>query len=182
MRHWFIVLVCGSLAAAAGFQPAGSSQQVGTPVELVATYSSLADSILATKATEASLVRSIVAMTYRHAEVLEARTQGKLKAGESATHEIEMLADLVSQLGNEGDAAVAGIRKRLLDGGHHHHAGGEQQGVYDKGFVVVTRKARKALLETAGKIARMASGADAGKLAEAWGQVTETCAVLLKAR
>ena len=61
----------------------------------------------------------------------------KLGQGADATAEIERLAALVAQIGNEGDAAVAAIRKRLVEGGHHHHASGEQQGIYDPGFVIV---------------------------------------------
>ena len=42
---------------------------------------------------------------------------GNLNAGESAGAEIERLAELVAQLANEGDASVAAVRKRLLEGG-----------------------------------------------------------------
>jgi len=185
MKQWLIILICGLLAAAAGFQQVKPAQvrplpEAATPPELVATYSNLADSILATKAAEASLVRSIVAMTFRHAEGLMARIEDKLQEGKKARREIETLADLVAQLGNEGDASVAGIRKRLLDAGHHHHAGGEEQGIYDEGFVIVTKKARKALLEVAKKIGQMASAPDAPMLTEAWNEVIQISASLLK--
>jgi hypothetical protein len=47
---------------------------------------------------------------------------------------------------NEGDNAVAGIRKRLVEGGHHHNAAGEEQGIYEEGYVLVTREAKKKML------------------------------------
>ncbi len=36
---------------------------------------------------------------------------------------------------NEGDNAIAGIRKRLVEGGHHHNAAGEEQGIFEEGYV-----------------------------------------------
>lgn len=183
MRNWFIVLACGLLLAGATAQ-IQKVQQVApataTPPELVATYSNLADTILASKATEASLVRSIVSMTYRHAEGMYGRAVAKLKTGTDAKAEVETLAALVAQLGNEGDSAVAGIRKRLLEGGHHHNSAGEEQGIYDDGFVLVTRKARKELLSAAGEIGRMASKQNAEALAGAWERVGTICAALMK--
>lgn len=142
-----------------------------TPSALVQTYDSLADAILAAKKTEWNLVHSILASTYMHAEgVMQAATR-KLEAGQSARNEIETLAALVAQLGNEGDAAVAGIRKRLIEGGHHHHAGGEEKGVYDEGFVIVTREAKTVFLEAGKKIGQMSQTADAAGLRAEWSKV-----------
>ena len=47
---------------------------------------------------------------------------------------------------NEGDNAIAGTRKRLVDGGHHHHADGEAKGQYESGFVIVTKGSKVHIL------------------------------------
>jgi len=47
---------------------------------------------------------------------------------------------------NEGDNAIAGVRKRLLEGGHHHNADGEAKGIYEPGYVIVTKKAKQKIL------------------------------------
>jgi hypothetical protein len=47
---------------------------------------------------------------------------------------------------NEGDNAVGGVRKRLLEGGHHFNAEGEQQGVFEPGYVIVTKEAKVQML------------------------------------
>ena len=142
-----------------------------TPPELVATYERMADAILACDRAEEELVRSILAMTYRHGEAAVAKAKGKLQARQDAREEIEQIAALVSQIGNEGDASVAGIRKRLVEGGHHHNAEGERQGIYDEGFVVVTRAAKKAFLDSASRLGKMAQAADAAALEAEWGKV-----------
>lgn len=143
----------------------------GTPAELVAAYDSLADSILATKKTERHMVHSILATTFSHAHATIGVIKRKVAQGENAGAEIEKLADLVSQLGNEGDAAVGAIRKRLVEGGHHHNSKGEKDGIYDEGFVIVTRVAKKALLASAGNIAKMGGSPDLEKLKAEWSSV-----------
>jgi hypothetical protein len=139
-----------------------------TPRQLVETYDSLADSILAGKKTEWNLVHAILATTYSHAEVAKGEATAKLEAGQDAEAELESLATFVAQIGTEGDAAVAAIRKRLVEGGHHHHSGGEQQGIYDPGFVIVTREAKKVFLDASKKIARMAKSPDPAALETEW--------------
>jgi hypothetical protein len=145
-----------------------AAQETGTPPQLVATYDSLADTILAAKKTEWNLVHSILAMSYKHAEGTLAAAKAKLAAKQNAKPELEKLAALVTEIANEGDARVAAVRKKLLDGGHHHNAAGEQQGIYDEGFVIVTRAAKKTLIDAAGKIAR---ATDAAALDAAWKSV-----------
>lgn len=144
-----------------------------TPPQLVETYDSLADAILAAKKTEWNLVHTILATTYSHAEGMAKAALAKLDQGADASSEIEALAALVAQIGNEGDAGVAAIRKRLIEGGHHHHASGEQQGIYDPGFVIVTREAKKQFLDSSKSIARMAKSADAASLKSAWAEVAQ---------
>ena len=160
------------LAAAVLCLPAIAAEpQSATPQQLVETYDSLANVILAAKKTEWNLVHSILATTYGHAEARKNEALAKLQAKQDASGQIEALAALVAQLGNEGDAAVAAIRKRLLEGGHHHNAAGEQQGAYDPGFVIVTKDMKKALLDASKRIGQMAKSADAAGLTAEWGKV-----------
>lgn len=158
-----------------------SAMEAKTPEELVSTYRSLADGILALQSTEQNVVRSILATTYTHARAILATAKSKVQAGEPARGDIEKLAALVSQLGNEGDAAVAAIRKRLLEGGHHHHAAAEQQGVYDPGFVVVTRAAKKVFLDAATEIGKLAASPRVEALDAQWSQVQRQFDELMKA-
>lgn len=150
-------------------EPAGPS----TPAELVATYDTLADTILASDKTEHNLVKSILSATYRHAEAALGNAKTAIKSGGDAKGAIERLAALVSQLGNEGDASVAAVRNRLVKGGHHHNAKEEQQGIYDEGFVIVTRAAKKSFLDSATRIGKLAMAPDAKALDAEWGAVSK---------
>jgi hypothetical protein len=166
------LLLCSGVAAAL----AADVPPPTTPPDLVATYNAVADGILAMKKTEANLVRSILGTTYGHAQGALARAKGSMKAGDNAGAQsaIEALAAYVSQLATEGDASVAGIRKRLLEGGHHHNAKGEQEGVYDEGFVVVTKKAKTAFLDSSKAIGAMAKSPNASGLDAEWKKVEST--------
>ena len=153
-----------------------------TPPEMVATYSALADAILAVKRTEGDLVRSILAATHAHGEVQFARAQRSVGAGDAAAARaaVEALASDVAQLATEGDAAVAAVRKRLLEGGHHHNSAGEAQGVYDEGFVVVTRAAKQKLLDASRAIGQMAASPKADALGVEWQKVKTIYAELMR--
>jgi hypothetical protein len=162
-----LLAVCVSpLALAQGH--GGGGPDTATPVQLVQTYEALADTMLAAKKAEWSLVHSILAMTFRHAQGTMAAAKAKIQAGQDAGVEIEKLATLVAQLGNEGDATVGAVRKRLVDGGHHHHAADEKEGLYDEGFVIVTRPAKKVFLGAATNIGKLARAADLGALEAEW--------------
>lgn len=105
-----------------------------TPPTTVAAYQALADTILSVRATELRLV----------ADLLDGhRRAAKSRAG---NHDWEAAAAEIALFANEGDNAVAGVRKRLLEGGHHFNAEGEDQGVYEPGYVIVTKKAKHRLL------------------------------------
>lgn len=164
----------------AGAPTLAAAPAASTPSDLVAAYNTLADTILGAKHTEANLVRSILAATYQHAEGMVERAKAKMGAGQPAGTEIESAASLVSQLANEGDATVAAVRKRLLEGGHHHNAEGEKQGVFDEGFVIVTRTAKKALLDASSAIGKLASSKDAAALQAAWQPVAQQYSSLMK--
>jgi hypothetical protein len=126
-----------------------------TPESLVATYDSLADAILALHGAEEGLVRSILV---QHDQAAKAAMEAG-KYEDAAAH--------MALFANEGDNAVAGIRKRLVEGGHHHHAEEEAEGVYEEGFVIVTRAAKDQILAAASALRR--AGDDAARQA-AWNQ------------
>jgi len=153
-----------------------------TPPEMVATYNSLADAILAVKHAEDNLVRSILAATFAHAQVQFNRAQGAIKAGDpkAAQAAVENLAADVGHLATEGDNSVAVVRKRLIEGGHHHNAAGEAQGVYDEGFVVVTRAAKQKLLEASRAIGQSAQAPKAEALTAEWQKVEAVYKDLMK--
>lgn len=171
MNKATMALVCLS-GFLAGGAPLLAASSAATPPELVATYNSLADSILSVKKTEHDLVKSILAATYRHAEATLMSAKGMIATKTDAKTQIEKLAALVSQLGNEGDNAVAAVRTRLLEGGHHHNAEGEKQGIYDEGFVIVTRAAKKVFLDSAMRIGKLAASPTAAALDTEWAAVT----------
>ena len=155
-----VLLLLGALATTT-LLPTAPQQ---TPRPMVACYDSLADSILAIKATEANFVRSMLDSHYRAAEAAVARGDGGAAAAEMAL------------FANEGDNAIGGVRKRLIEGGHHHHADGEAKGIYEPGFVVVTRDATKRGLEAAGA---MRQAKDEQERARAWSAFTAVADPLL---
>ena len=178
-----ILMVLMLLVATVALQlpaSAAGAETTGTPEQLVATYRSLADTILGAKKTEWNLVSSILAATYRHAEVTLAQARGQIQGKKDAKADLEKLATLVSQLGNEGDASVAAVRKKLVEGGHHHHAAEEQQGIYDEGYVIVTRAAKKVFLDAAGQIGKSAQAPNLATLDAEWLKVQKQYAALMK--
>ena len=154
--------------------PAGAQTPApGTPAEMVATYDALADTILGANKAEKKLVHSILAATYGHAQSSLATARAALRSGDAAAARaaIESVATAVGQIGTEGDNAVAGVRKRLLEGGHHHNAAGEAQGIYEEGYVVVTKVAKRAFLESSKALAMLARDPKADALEAEWKKV-----------
>jgi hypothetical protein len=181
----FVSIVCimAALAWMSALSPATApaASAPETPPEMVATYETLATVILGAKDTEANLVRSILAATNAHAEVELGRAKKAITANDTkaAQAAVENLAADVGQLATEGDNAVAGIRKRLLEGGHHHNAAGEAQGIFDEGYVIVTKAAKKSFLESSKAFAGMAASAKADALDAEWKKVQATYSELM---
>lgn len=149
-----LLLVLGALPCAA--------QE--TPAAMVAAYDSLADTILSVRAAEENFVRALLDGHMHAAVALKARGDW------------EGVAAQMALFANEGDNAVGGVRKRLLEGGHHFHATGEKEGVYEPGYVVVTRDAKRDIL-AASTALRQATD-DAGRMA-AWNDFEETAEAVL---
>jgi hypothetical protein len=171
----FLALPATPAAAQGGSQPA-------TPAEMVATYNTLADGILALKSTEEHLVRSILAAAHAHAQVQLDRARRAITANDPAVARgaVEALAADVAQIATEGDNSVAAVRKRLIQGGHHHNAAGEAQGIFDEGFVIVTKAAKQRLLESSRAIAGMAREPKAAALDAEWKKVEGVFGELMK--
>jgi len=178
------LLAAIAVVAVASLCPAPATAQApsGTPAEMVASYNTLADGILALKRTEENIVKSILAATLGHGQAVLGHAERAINAGDAkaATAGVEALASDVGQLATEGDNAVGAVRKRLLEGGHHHNAAGEAQGVYEEGYVVVTRAAKAKLLESSRAIAAMAAAPKADALAAEWKKVEGIVGGLLK--
>jgi len=169
-EHVFATVAAAALLAA----PAPARAQApATPPEMVAAYDAVADTILAADKAEEKLVRSILAAAYGHAHGELARARQALKAGDAAAARtaVENVAAAVGQIGTEGDNSVAGVRKRLLQGGHHHNAAGETQGLYDEGYVVVTKTAKQAFLDSSKALAMLAREPKADALNAEWTKV-----------
>jgi len=175
--------LAAAFAVVACFSQPAAAQAPATPAEMVSTYNTLADGLLALKSTESNLVKAILAATRAHGEVQLARATRALTANDAAGAKaaIEALAGDVAQLGTEGDNSVAAVRKRLIQGGQHHNAAGEAQGIYEEGYVIVTRAAKAKLLESSRKIAGMAGKPDAAALAAEWKAVDGVYSDLMKA-
>jgi hypothetical protein len=173
-------LVLGILQMPVAAHAAGGAS--GTPVELVKTYGSLADGILALKRTEEDLCRAILAATSAQAQANLDRARKAIAAADAKASQaaVEALAADVGQLATEGDNAVGAVRKKLLDGGHHHNAAGEAQGLFDEGFVIVTRAAKAKLLESSRAIGQMARSPKVDALEAEWKKVEAVVAELLK--
>jgi len=170
---WMFVIVGLCSGTAVAQHPGKSGSTTATPPSLVSTYSSLADTILGAREAEKNLVHAILATTYGHAQAALAAANTKLQAKQDARAEIESLAALVAQLGNEGDASVAAVRKRLVDAGHHHHhhADDQNKDEYDEGFVLVTTAAKKAFLDASKEIGKLAASPNAAALDAQWQKV-----------
>jgi hypothetical protein len=138
-----------------------------TPKTMVDSYAALADTILAVRKAEANFVRALLD-GHRHAAM------GAMQRGDHAA-----AAAQIALFANEGDNAVGGVRKRLLEGGHHFNADGETKGIYEEGYVVVTRAAKKQGLDIA-KALRSATTDEARKAA--WDEFAALAESLLKAK
>jgi hypothetical protein len=159
-----LAVVILSLVSWAGL-PASAAAQA-TPPALVKAYESLATVILGARQAEADLVRALLDGHRRAAEA-------KFKSGDFAGAAAEM-----ALFANEGDNAVGGVRKRLVEGGHHHNAAGEQQGVYEPGYVVVPRTAKRAALQASANLRKATAD---GERQAAWAEFVKVADGLLAA-
>ena len=142
IRNVVLVLITTTLLAG----PALAQQ---TPPAMVKTYDTLADIILSMHTLEADFVRAVLEGHRHAASVL-------FESGD-----FNGTAAQMALFANEGDNAMGGVRKRLLQGGHHHHhADAAAEGVYEPGYVIVTRDAKKKILAASLALARAKTDAE----------------------
>ncbi len=136
-----------------------------TPKSIVTAYDALADTILSVRAAERTFVAAMLDGHMHASEVL-------MKKGDwlGASAQMALFA-------NEGDNQIGGVRKKLLEGGHHFNAAGEEQGIYEPGYVIVTREAKQSILEISKEL-RTAETDEAR--AGAWGKFAEVVDSLMK--
>jgi hypothetical protein len=135
-----------------------------TPPSIVTAYDALADTILSLRKAEHGFVSAMLD-GHLHAAMVRYE-QGNYEASAA---EMALFA-------NEGDNAIGGVRKRLLEGGHHFNADGEEQGIFEPGYVVVTSEAKKKLLAAS---AALRQAADDEARAAAWSDFEMTAKKLL---
>ncbi len=144
----FAVLTLAVLAL-----PAAAGEAPQTPKSIVEAYDALADTILSVRAAEMGFVKAML--------------DGHLHAAATSfkSGDYEAAAAWMALVANEGDNEIGGVRKKLLEGGHHFNAAGEEAGIYEDGYVIITREAKAGLLE-ASKELRLAQDEE-GRMA-AW--------------
>jgi hypothetical protein len=153
-----LVAICALLVLAA---PLAAQE---TPKSIVSAYDALADTILSVRQAEMKFVAAMLDGHMHAAMELKGNGDWEGAAGQMAL------------FANEGDNAIGGVRKRLLEGGHHFNAAGEEQGIFEDGYVIVTREAKQKILE-ASKELRLAASDD-GRMA-AWEKFATTAKALL---
>lgn len=156
-----VTWAAGTLVVAAASFALGAE----TRKPLVETYTAVADTILGSKRAESGIVKAILQEHYDAAKHAFDTGQFDVAGAEMAL------------FANEGDNQVGGIRKRLLEGGHHHNAEGEAKGIYEEGYVIVTKAAKKSALDAVASLREATD--DAGRRA-AWASFANASEPLLK--
>lgn len=180
MKNSVPLLLLGALAAAI---PTFHRPSAGAPVPADATvfaavYRGLADSILANKRTEKAVVVGILQVE----RDLVLGAFERAKAGGTAAAELRTAAQHIGDFATEGGAVIEPIRNLLLQGGHHHHAQDSgPEALYDRGYVVLTRKMKVRALELAKRTAQLAeTAASAAAIDEARAAFAEFAAASLR--
>jgi hypothetical protein len=141
-RSFVLALITTTLLAG----PALAQQ---TPPAMVKTYDALADIILSIDALEVDFARAVLE-GHRHA------ASALFESGDFTGAAAQM-----ALFASEGDNAMGGVRKRLLQGGHHHHhADASVEGEFEPGYVIVTREAKKKVLAASAALRRAKTDAE----------------------
>jgi hypothetical protein len=160
-RSFVLVLITTALLAG----PALAQQ---TPPAMVKTYDTLADIILSIDALEADFARAVLE-GHRHA------ASALFESGDFTGAAAQM-----ALFASEGDNAMGGVRKRLLQGGHHHHhADASAEGEFEPGYVIVTREAKKKVLAASAALRRAKTDAERK---QAWKTFDGIASGLMKSR
>ncbi|MHC5109283.1 MAG: hypothetical protein ACYTHJ_05335 [Planctomycetota bacterium] len=113
------------------------------------TYEHLANVILEVRETENSLMYGIL----RHYHVLAQRHLEAGAADDTANRmkHLELAAEEIANIANEGDKKVQSIKQRLLKAGHHHRTDKETS----EDYIFINSKEKKGFLELAQHVAKM---------------------------
>jgi len=158
MRKPVPLLLLGVIAAGL---PALLRSPPATPADsavagFAAVYRGLADSILANKRTEKAVVVGILQVE----RDLALAAFERARAGGAVGDALRTAAQHIGDFATEGGAVIEPIRNMLLQGGHHHHAQDSgPDALYDRGYVVLTRKLKVRALELAKRTAQLAEAA-----------------------
>lgn len=128
--------------------PSGRAE-TDTGAALAQAYEGLANTIIAVRETESALVRAILA-AYHDAARAELDAARAAAPDARAPH-LQAAATEITNLAGEGDKRVQAVLQRLLKSGHHHHT----DGYTSEDYMYVDSEEKKALLDLAGKVARI---------------------------
>lgn len=152
----FALLACAGLLAlqtigAQAQKPAGPQ----TAEEVAAsTYEHLANAIIAIETTEDELVKSILIGYQSAAQVHLRAAQAAGDEAAGAKRHLEMAAQAITNIANEGDKRIQAIRQRLAQAGHTHNTDVETK----EDYMFVTSKERKQLVDLAQRVANAKPG------------------------
>lgn len=159
---WLAAGALGLAIAVAGtsvsaFQQPGGARPRGQGMSAeaaaaVSTYENLATAIIAIEKSEDDLVKTIL-LGYH----LGAQRHLRMAQSDAANRKahLEAAAAEITNIANEGDAAIRAIRQRLAQAGHTHNTDVETK----EDYMFVTNREKKDLLALAQKVG--ATGADA---------------------
>lgn len=116
---------------------------------LADAYESLANTIIAVRETESGLVRAI--LVSHHDAARAELTAAKAAAADARAPHLQAAATEITYLASEGDKRVQAVLQRLLKSGHHHHT----DGYTEEDYQFVDSAEKKALLDLAGKVAKL---------------------------
>jgi hypothetical protein len=153
MRRVIFPLIAGIVfgAVVSTSQPAAAKEPNRSNAG-AATYEQLANSIIALRKTEDTLVSEIL-NNYRMLADDHLRA-AQMDAKDRVGH-LEAAADEVTNIANEGNKSIQAVRQRLKQAGHSHHSDADTK----EDYMFVDSRAKKEFLALAKKIAQL--GADA---------------------
>jgi hypothetical protein len=154
-RSFVLALITTALLAG----PALAQQ---TRPAMVKAYDTLADIVLSVDALEADFARAVLD-GHRHAAT------ALFERGDFAGAAAQM-----ALFASEGDNAMGGVRKRLVQGGHHHHhADASKEGEFEPGYVIVTREAKKQVLAASAALRQAKTDAERQKAWQSFNDIAD---------
>lgn len=167
------VSILGGASVLAFSRPQPMPVQDKLPTEAAAsakTYEDLATAIIGIEKAEDELVRTILIGYHAAAQHhLQAAISGNKKSA------CEAAAAEISNIANEGNAAIRAVRQRLAQAGHTHNTDVETK----EDYMFVTNKEKKELLALAQEIAKLGDGGSEAAIKAAGDKLHATVAKAL---